>query len=86
MARSSEEKINHSPEDGSRTNSRNVVYMNYTSDNGQCPTQCSFCVVWLEFALAIYFCRSCGSSGSTVSDYGLNDRGSIPDRGRGFFF
>jgi hypothetical protein len=27
-----------------------------------------------------------GSSGSTVSDYGLDDRGSIPDRGRGFFF
>jgi hypothetical protein len=25
------------------------------------------------------------SSGSTVSDYGLDDRGSIPDRGRGFF-
>jgi hypothetical protein len=30
--------------------------------------------------------RSRGSSGSTVSDYGLDDRGSIPDRGRGFFF
>jgi hypothetical protein len=27
-----------------------------------------------------------GSSGSIVSDYGLDDRGSIPDRGRGFFF
>jgi hypothetical protein len=26
-----------------------------------------------------------GSSVSTVSDYGLKDRGSIPDRGRGFF-
>jgi hypothetical protein len=26
------------------------------------------------------------SSGSTVSDYGLDDRGSIPYRGRGFFF
>jgi hypothetical protein len=26
-----------------------------------------------------------GSSGSIVSDYGLDDRGSIPDRGRGFF-
>jgi hypothetical protein len=25
-----------------------------------------------------------GSSGSIVSDYGLDDRGSIPDRGRGF--
>jgi hypothetical protein len=30
--------------------------------------------------------RSCGSSGSIVSDYGLDDRGSIPDRGREFFF
>jgi hypothetical protein len=27
-----------------------------------------------------------GSSGSIVSDYGLDDRGSIPDGGRGFFF
>jgi hypothetical protein len=27
-----------------------------------------------------------GSSGSIMSDYGLDDRGSIPDRGRGFFF
>jgi hypothetical protein len=26
-----------------------------------------------------------GSSVSTVSDYGLDDRASIPDRGRGFF-
>jgi hypothetical protein len=27
-----------------------------------------------------------GSSVSTVSDYGLDGRGSIPDRGRGFVF
>jgi hypothetical protein len=27
-----------------------------------------------------------GSSGSIVTDYGLDDWGSIPDRGRGFFF
>jgi hypothetical protein len=27
-----------------------------------------------------------GSSVSTVTDYGLDDRDSIPDRGRGFFF
>jgi hypothetical protein len=27
-----------------------------------------------------------GSSVSLVSDYGLDDRGSIPDRGRGYFF
>jgi hypothetical protein len=30
--------------------------------------------------------ESCSSSGSIVSDYGLDDQGSIPDRGRGFFF
>jgi hypothetical protein len=30
--------------------------------------------------------RSRGSSGSIVSDYELDDRGSIPDRGREFFF
>jgi hypothetical protein len=27
-----------------------------------------------------------GNSVSIVSDYGLDDRGSIPDKGRGFFF
>jgi hypothetical protein len=27
-----------------------------------------------------------GSSVSFVTDYGLHDRGSIPDRSRGFFF
>jgi hypothetical protein len=27
-----------------------------------------------------------GSSGSMMSDYGLDDRGLIRDRGRGFFF
>jgi hypothetical protein len=26
-----------------------------------------------------------GSSGSILSDYGLDDRGSIPGRGNGFF-
>jgi hypothetical protein len=30
--------------------------------------------------------RSCGSSVSIVSDYGLGDRGSIPGRGRWLFF
>jgi hypothetical protein len=30
--------------------------------------------------------RSRGSSGSIVSDYGLDDRGSIPGRDKGFFF
>jgi hypothetical protein len=30
--------------------------------------------------------RSRGSSVSIVSDYGLDDRGSIPERSRGFFF
>jgi hypothetical protein len=30
--------------------------------------------------------RSRGSSVSIVTDYGLDDRSSIPDRGRGFFF
>jgi hypothetical protein len=34
----------------------------------------------------IYIPRSWGSSVSTVTDYGLDDWGSIPDRGRGFFF
>jgi hypothetical protein len=31
-------------------------------------------------------CGSRGSSGNIVPDYGLDDRGSIPDRGKGFFF
>jgi hypothetical protein len=30
--------------------------------------------------------RSRGSSVNIVSDYGLDDRGSIPDRDRGYFF
>jgi hypothetical protein len=34
----------------------------------------------------IIIMRSQGSSVSIVSDYGLDDRGSIPDRGREFFF
>jgi hypothetical protein len=33
-----------------------------------------------------YVHRSWGSSVSIVSDYGLHNQGSIPDRGRGFFF
>jgi hypothetical protein len=32
-----------------------------------------------------YIKWSRGSSVSIVSDYGLDDRGSIPDRGTGFF-
>jgi hypothetical protein len=35
--------------------------------------------------LMIIITWSHGSSVSVVSDYGLDDRGSIPDRGRGFF-
>jgi hypothetical protein len=41
--------------------------------------------------LLVLFCfdtiitGSRGSSVSVVHDYGLDDRGSIPDRGRGFF-
>jgi hypothetical protein len=38
-----------------------------------------FNLLWLK----MYF-RSRGSSVSIVSDYGLDDRGSIHDRGRGF--
>jgi hypothetical protein len=33
-----------------------------------------------------YMFGSWGSSESIVTDYGLDDRGPIPDRGRGFFF
>jgi hypothetical protein len=39
-------------------------------------------VIWSS----IFFLLSHSSSGSTVPDYGLDDRGSIPDRGRAFFF
>jgi hypothetical protein len=38
----------------------------------------------LYVGLTLYISR--GSSGSIVSDYGLDDRGSIPDKGRGFYF
>jgi hypothetical protein len=40
--------------------------------------------IYFFFTRKVY--RSRGSSGSIVSDYGLDDRGSIPDRGRGFSF
>jgi hypothetical protein len=40
-----------------------------------------FCICYKKFQ---YYCESRGSSVSTVSDYGLDDRGSIPDRGRYF--
>jgi hypothetical protein len=44
-------------------------------------TQLKLKLIW------VHHCdRSCGSSGSIVSDYGLDDRGSIPDKGRGLFF
>jgi hypothetical protein len=36
------------------------------------------------FTVLILWSR--GSLVSIVSDYGLDDRGSISDRGRGFFF
>jgi hypothetical protein len=36
--------------------------------------------------LCLYLNKSRSSSVSIVSDYGLDDRGSIPNRGRGFFF
>jgi hypothetical protein len=41
-------------------------------------------VDWIHQVLSGYG-RWRGSSGSIVSDCGLDDRGSIPDRGRGFF-
>jgi hypothetical protein len=45
----------------------------------------TFCLVLFIMQLLVYL-WSRGSSGNIVSDYGLNDRGSIPVRGRGFFF
>jgi hypothetical protein len=39
----------------------------------------------LKFNLRFISCRRRSSSVSFVSDYGLDDQGSIPDRGRGFF-
>jgi hypothetical protein len=38
-----------------------------------------------EDSIAVYLERSRGSSVNTVSDYGPDGRGSIPDKGRGFF-
>jgi hypothetical protein len=38
-----------------------------------------------NFLIGTIYCRSRGSSVSIVSDYGLNDRCSIPDRGSVFF-
>jgi hypothetical protein len=44
--------------------------------------------VVLRYSIFFYLLKtfvSPGSSVSIVSDYGLDGRGSIPDRGRGFF-
>jgi hypothetical protein len=35
--------------------------------------------------IPLYMMKEPASSGSIVSDYGLDDRGSIPGRGKGFF-
>jgi hypothetical protein len=40
----------------------------------------------LGFYTRLWNGRSRGSSGSIVSDYGLDDRSSIPDRDWAFFF
>jgi hypothetical protein len=40
----------------------------------------------LSFITSTFLDKSRGSSGSIVSDHGLDDRGSIPNKGRGFFF
>jgi hypothetical protein len=37
------------------------------------------------FSIITYTQYEFGSSVSVASDYGLDGRGSIPDRGRGFF-
>jgi hypothetical protein len=39
-----------------------------------------------KFVYGKIYSWSRGISGSVVSDYGLDDRGSIPDKGRGIFF
>jgi hypothetical protein len=40
----------------------------------------------MKYQSVIVYVRSRGSSVSIMSDYGLDDRGSIPDRVRGFLF
>jgi uncharacterized membrane protein len=42
-------------------------------------------VVLILVLVLVLVIGSRGSSVSIVSDYGLDDRGSIPDRSRGFF-
>jgi hypothetical protein len=46
----------------------------------------SVCMFSFQISHRISILFGIGSSVSIVSDYGLGDRGSIPDRGRGFFF
>jgi hypothetical protein len=55
-------------------------------EKSECMHRCTrwtFPILHFQFFL---FSRSQGSSVSIVSDYGLKERSSIPDRGRGFFF
>jgi hypothetical protein len=54
---------------------------------------CQFCItvilinriLFKEIRTSVAVMCEPGSSVSIVTDYGLDDRGSIPDRGRGFF-
>jgi hypothetical protein len=53
----------------------------------QCVAASSILIYFRKFISRYWMWgRSRGSSVSIVTDYGLDDRGSIPDRGRGFFF
>jgi hypothetical protein len=80
------------------TGIKQVVYCRdkYLIHSGDCMQKQRVCLLLLVL-LDIYvevinmsviytWNKSHGSSGSIVSDYGLDNRGSIPDRGRGFFF
>jgi hypothetical protein len=51
--------------------------------NLSAPTTLHYSTIFFPFCITMY--REPGSSVSTVADYGLDGRGSIPDRSRGFF-
>jgi hypothetical protein len=69
---------NQSPEGGSRAASRNVVYIKYISENGQCPTHCFYNAVFSSLlsvsSLSRYFflnfrCAFAHNYEQTPSDY-----------------
>jgi hypothetical protein len=73
--------------DRARTTFRSIAFSLLILESPKQGSTPFFFFILNYIILKLFFLkRSRGSSVSIVSDYGLDDGGSIPDRGRGFFF